>query len=762
MADYKVSVVVPVYNTKRYLKDMLDSLRLQTLDNFEVILIDDGSTDGSSEYIKEYIENNSLKDFKLVLQENSGPSVARNKGIDMSSGEYICFFDSDDKVPLNALELMYGSAKENNALIVVGGTYKFNEEREWKINSHFLGDGFKDVLRYENIIWTLGPCNKMFNRSLIQDIRFPISISNGEDQCFVMESFLKAKQIYSISKLVYYYRERGEESCSLTDEHVKKPALVLKQSEELWEIISKIIDFYVPNKYDNKVLKINYIKRMTNINIWSPLKNAIDSKSKDVQINSMNSLYNILRNIDSDVLSESFLMHRLCTAWIIDRYISLCKEAKIIYLEILKHMFNSIDNNALIRIRKKYPIMVPYLNLAAQRNTLWYIKKYLFKRKSKKIKKEKVEKIKVSLRNPLLKLSCKLRGIDNNKLILASNKSDVLNDNLLFIEREARNHNPELKIVYYGKKNRNLIDMIKLYWDFGNAKNIVLDDYYNPLYGANFNKNINVIQVWHACGAFKKFGFSALDCLDSNTLEFERKAHLHYTHVLASSKNIVNEYSEAFGIDKKKVLPIGVPRTDAFFDEDYKACVINNIKSKYQCLDGKKIILYAPTFRISPDRKKITDIRFDMKYWYENTDENTVLILKTHPSVSKGVSIPNKYADRILDLSKLEKIEDLLIVADVLISDYSSLVFEFALMEKPIIFYAYDLEDYINERDFYYEYKEFIPGELVKTTQDIVKLIKEDKYDIDKIKIFRNKFFDEFDGKSCERFCKEFLKLGDK
>lgn len=773
MFQYKVSVVIPVYNTKNYLEEMLESLKAQTLDEFEVIFIDDGSSDGSYECIDKFISNNNLNNFKLLKQNNSGPSVARNKGIDLAKGEYVCFADSDDKLPLNSLELMYEKAKENDAKIIVGGTYRFNTIKEWKISSHFLGEGFKDVLRFENIIWTLGPCNKLFKKELIGNSRFPETISNGEDQCFVMELFLKAKQVYTTNNIVYYYRQRDDESCSLTDEHVKKPSLVLKQSEELWFIMSNIIDVYVPNEHDRLALKINYIKRMTNINIWSPLENAINTKSKSVQVSSMNSLKNIIKNIDADILNESFQLHRLCTAWIIDRYLSLDKEARLIYLDILRHLFSTINNNALIKIRKKYPIMVPYLILSAKKNTLWFIHKYLFKRKLKKIKKEHIEKfkkakkeridkIKVSLKNPVLNLSYVMRGLDHNKLILASNKSEMLYDNLLFIEKEARKSNPDLNIIYYGKRNRSFLETIKMYWDFGNAKNIVLDDYYNPLYDAKFNKKTNVIQVWHACGAFKKFGFSALDCMDSNTIDFEKKAHLHYTHVIASSKNIIDEYSEAFSIDKNKVIPIGVPRTDVFFDETYKDFIKNKLKSKYKILSEKKIILYAPTFRVSSDRKKIIDIKLDLDYWHKNIDDDTVLILKMHPSVSKGVSIPDKYSDKIIDLSRLEKIEDLLILSDVLISDYSSLVFEFALMEKPIIFYAYDLEEYINERDFYYDYNTFVPGEIVKKTEDVIKVIKSNNYNMDKIKSFKEMFFDEFDGNASKRFIKQFINTGDR
>lgn len=754
---YKVSVIVPVYNTDKYLEEMLDSLYNQTLDNFEVILINDGSTDKSESVIKSYIEKKNADNLRYVYHKNSGPSITRNKGIDMSLGEYVCFVDSDDKLPLNALEIMYKEAISNKADIVLGGTYRFNSQDEWKIDGHFFKKGYKDVKRFKEIFWSMGPCNKLYKKTLIEHIRFPIELSYGEDQCFVMDAYLKASRIYTIDELVYYYREHDVIGSSLTAQEITNPNNVLKQVVDLWKIIKAKVDEKVENKYDAEFIKTSYLNRLIKVNVWGPLKNAIDTKNNGVQIKALSYLLELLINIDERVFNDVFILHRLCTAWIIDRYLSLSNDAKKIYLNILIHLFSSLDNNSYNKIRKKYPILVPVLKSASEKRSLLLIRKYLFHRKVKKVKKEKTEKLKVSLRNPILKIGA-WRGVDENKLILATNKNSELIDNLWYIEQKAKEMMPNLNINFYGKKNRDLIETIKMYWDFSNAKNIVIDDYYNQLYNARLSNKTNVVQVWHACGAFKKFGFSAIGYKDSNSLEFERNAHSHYTHVVSSCKEIKTHYAEAFGLNEESVVPIGVPRTDIFFDEDYKSYIKTYIKEKYPQLKNKKIVIYAPTFRGNAKDRKSFSANLDYEYWYNNVPEDTVLILKMHPSVAKQTSVPKEYADKIIDLSKLERIEDLLIVSDVLISDYSSLVFEFALMNKPMVFYAYDLDDYIDERNFYYEYTEFAPGKIVKTVEELVNVINNSDYNIDRLDSFKKKFFDHFDGKSAERFCKEFIK----
>lgn len=755
---YKVSVVIPVYNTEKYINEMLESLANQTLDSFEVILIDDGSTDKSSELINEYIKNNSANNMSYVYQDNAGPSVARNRGIEISQGEYICFADSDDKLHTNALKIMYDKATKNNADVVLGGTYKFNSETEWKINSHFFEEGFKDVKKFKQIFWSMGPCNKLYKKSLLEDVRFPIDLSYGEDQCFVMNVYLKAGKVYTIDELVYYYREQDVSEGSLTAQEVTNPNNVLRQVVTLWKKINEIVNKRISNHYDRGFIKEHYLNRLINVNIWNPLKNAIDTKKSSVQVEALTYIIDLINNIDVETFNQTFVLHRLCTAWIIDRYLSLSKKSRFLYMEIIKLLFKNLNNNAYMKIRKKYPILVPTLLNAARKDSVFIINKYLFKRKLKKSRKEYFEKLKVKLRNPVLRLGGSIRSIDNNKLILASNKGENLSGNLAFIEAEAKSMIPDLEVRYYGKKNRSLLETLQMYWDFSNAKNIVLDDYYNQLYNAKLNKGVNVIQVWHACGAFKKFGFSTSGYKDSNPIKFEEGAHLHYTHVIASSKEVVPHYAEAFRAKESSVKAIGVPRTDIFFDEEYKEYIKERMLEKYPILGNKKVIMYAPTFRGSASERKVFKIQLDFEYWCDNMPEDSLLVLKMHPSVAKKIVIPKEYSNKIIDLSKSESIEDLLIISDILISDYSSLIFEFALLNKPMIFFAYDLDDYLDERNFYYEYTSFVPGNIVKTTKEIVDTIKTENYSIERLESFREKFFDHFDGKSSKRFCEYFLK----
>ena len=119
----KISVIIPIYNSEKYLHDCLDSVLSQTLDDIEVICINDGSVDGSLDILKGYAE----KDKRIVVLDkaNEGVAVARNIGINKANGEFVCFMDSDDLYPTDdVLETLYSKAKENNVL-VAGGEFQF-------------------------------------------------------------------------------------------------------------------------------------------------------------------------------------------------------------------------------------------------------------------------------------------------------------------------------------------------------------------------------------------------------------------------------------------------------------------------------------------------------------------------------------------------------------------------------------------------------------------------------------------------------------
>src|SRR5699024_8783809 len=134
-----------------------------------------------------------------------------------------------------------------------------------------------------------------------------------------------------------------------------------------------------------------------------------------------------------------------------------------------------------------------------------------------------------------------------------------------------------------------------------------------------------------------------------------------------------------------------------------------------------------------------------------------VFLFKIHPFVKNKLTIPYEYKDFFYDLSEFREINDLLLVTDVLITDYSSVCFEFALLNKPVLFFAFDVERYIQERDFYYDFFDFIPGPLIRTTSEIVDHVKNNKFDEERMKSFVDYFFGDTLGKASKNVVDEVI-----
>lgn len=208
-----ISVIVPIYNSEKYLRQCINSLIRQTYEDIEVLLIDDGSKDGSSEICLEYTKND--KRIKYIYQENQGVSSARNTGLDNLSGEYVLFVDSDDWLPENAIELMCEKAATTEADLVIGSYTEIYSTHENSIVFNIESIKAKDeIAKYlgQSFLTAIAssPCVKLFRVSKISDLRFDRTMSLGEDLFFNLHYFRRIENVEIISDCCYYYRITDE------------------------------------------------------------------------------------------------------------------------------------------------------------------------------------------------------------------------------------------------------------------------------------------------------------------------------------------------------------------------------------------------------------------------------------------------------------------------------------------------------------------------------------------------------------------------
>ncbi|UPM54763.1 bifunctional glycosyltransferase/CDP-glycerol:glycerophosphate glycerophosphotransferase [Gottfriedia acidiceleris] len=760
LKDVKVSLIIPVYNVEEYIEVTCSSLVNQSLKNIEIIFVDDGSSDQSVELIKQYAKD--YPNIVLGIQDNSGPGTARNNGKKIARGEYIGFVDSDDLLPHDAIEAMYQAAIDENADVVTGQSLSFNSTQKWFIGSHVSNGvnipGEKSLISTPGLLYSLGPCNKLFKATHVKNINFPKNIKVTEDHPFIIEAYLKANRIFTVDKVIYYYRSReDEDNISLSQIVRVNSVKVINDILKSLSISDPLWDQYVVNKFERNQLKAHYYQRIVMADIWPAVNSAIRSMDTETQVESLKLFLEFVNKIDIHLYNKIPAIPRILSYEFVNRYHFMSPEAKRIHLDLLKVWEERLNPEMAHQlITSKFKQEVNSCLEAVRKNSLSPINSLVRMKANKKRKNKFSSRLKSAFARRVVLNFAKMLPM-KDEIIFASNKSTGLQDSYYFIYEELIKTKPEYKIIGHFIRKRNFSELCKMYYDFGRAKYVILNDYHRPLYNVNLRKDTKIIQVWHACGAFKKFGLSAVGYKDSNSKDFEIKAHTSYSNVIVSCDEIIPFYAEAFNVPESKVLALGLPRTDFFYNDEMLESVKNNYFNKYPMLKGKKIITYAPTFRGSPKERKNFNLQLNLIQMANNLQDEYVLVLKLHPAVKKAIVIPQEAKDFVIDLGNHD-MNEVLYLTDILISDYSSLVFEYAILERPMIFYAYDLEEYLDERSFFYDYDEFVPGPIVRTTDEIINIIKEGNYDLQKVAEFNHRFNKYQDGQSAKRLIQTLIK----
>ncbi len=425
--------------------------------------------------------------------------------------------------------------------------------------------------------------------------------------------------------------------------------------------------------------------------------------------------------------------------------------------------------------------------------------------------------------------SCKV-PVEPGYVVFLEIREKYLTDNfkLLRAALEKRGQKTAVFCIREGMENQGLVvkNCLKAIPQLARAQFILVNESSYFLSSLPIRPETKVIQTWHACGAFKKFGYSVVGKGFGTTAEdLERyPVHKNFSYVTVSAPEVVWAYAEAFHMEDhpERILPIGVSRTDMFFSRKYreKACgkaawvlkrlapqlfpdrqgdvytdkpqtdyspeeeAISRITSQgselqsrqqgslqdgqqdvqqssqtilQDIVPGKKIILYAPTFRGSVGSASSPNA-LDIPMLKEQLGKDYILLINHHPFVKAKArpKVPSSCKGFAFDMTDSLSIEELLTVADVCITDYSSLIFEYSLFERPLIFFAFDMKDYLDERGFYYPISEMMPGPVCHTTQEVINAMKSvgADFDLARVRDFKYRFMGSCDGHSTSRLMK--------
>ena len=354
------------------------------------------------------------------------------------------------------------------------------------------------------------------------------------------------------------------------------------------------------------------------------------------------------------------------------------------------------------------------------------------------------------------------------RVVLATAHDPALRGNLAIIRDELAGRHPGIPLVVIahrpaaGLRGRvgALWHAVAAGYHLATARLFIVDDYFFPIYVVRPRDGTTIVQTWHASGAFKQFGYSVLDkSFGADEALTDRVAiHSHYDVCLVSSASVAPHYAEAFRLPIDRfVSRLGIPRTDVLFGEERIARLVAGIRARFAIPDDRRVILYAPTFRGDSVADATASDGLDLRRLREVLGEDHVVLVRLHPFIRARAALDPALAGFAIDVSDHPDINELLLVADLLITDYSSVIYEFSLLGRPMVFFAPDREAYERERGFYFDYVSGVPGPVFETTDPLAQHVRAEAFDLGRVEAFRAVSFDVADGKSTTRFVEEIV-----
>lgn len=657
----KVSIIVPVYNTEKYLRTCLDSLVNQTLKDIEIVIVNDGSIDNSESIIKEY--QNKYKDMIIYKkQDNSGVAVARNTALTLASGEYVGFVDSDDFVAVDMYEKLYNSAKANDADIVVSG-YFFDYDAK-NIKNFELGNTElygKSLIESPEMLINTTPfiTNKIIKNSLIKDNGFVFEKYRiFEDLLFTYKAMLKANKINKVDECFYHYCRRTGESVTGT---------FSPKFEDIFKVGNELRSFYIENNGNDLIDYVDYIIIK---HIYLRFNARVGIKEmKHKHVFARKSMRYLNKNVPNWKKNKYIITNRKPT----NGFMVIVNP----YLLSAKRMLNKIKRKA-----------TSFGSI--------YRKKYNSK-------------------------------INNKIIYLYSQKGNDINGNMFYLLKELRNNREyddykiyipvkenrieefKTKIDNYGIKNYKLIkdNTRKSTTILSKAKYIFTDTSMEVFYVKKPGQIY--VNTWHGT-PLKTLGKSVAN--DYYTISNVQKNFLLADYLLYPNEYMKDIMIRDYMLDirNNKICMLGYPRNSIFFKEKPKN---NKIK-----------VAYLPTWRGNNLGKDANNYLNELKNILNDLDsslnEKHDFYINLHPYLKNKIDFDDY--KNIKKFPKEYETYDFLSTCDILITDYSSVFYDFACTRRKIILFTYDKEEYLKDRGMYCDINT-LPFPQVSTVEELVSEI---------------------------------------
>lgn len=695
-----ITVVVPAYNMELYLPDCIKSIVNQSELPNEVIVVDDGSSDSTSTVVSLFSKKYPF--IKCIRQKNGGLCAARNTGLRHASSDYVMFLDSDDCMGEGAISKCKEIINQCAPDVIIGRIEFFTEKKKWTAKSYDDACNNERLTTFKNdpkLVDCMNVGPKCFRRAFLNQI----DVWFYEGVMMTEDHWFSLNTLTKAEKIfltthIIFNYRRDREGASTVTNKLSYYSDMHKIQRSL-----ATVDFENKDEYLNRLIKFDLVAYGT--------RPILKLKTFQEQLQAANILREIVETLPD--ATKNLIEGDL--------------------LEVYKSPVRF-----LLKKRARKFIITPFIRLYSFLNAL-YVKNKQHRRKCLTM---------------MYSLLSTLPVVKKEVLFAVRPSSKMSNLQPL---KDYLTVSTDIKARCIEAKQTSLANDFYLMYKLARASTIIVDGDFYFLFGLIPRKKTLVIQAWHGGGAFKKFGCDIYPKGSKNSLD-QKKHHTSYGVVATSSEYVKRFYKSAFGVEEDIIKDIGLIRTDKLYEIDIQGTK-QKIVEKYSLDPKKKIVLYAPTFR-EPNGafNNIGDfeLKIDIDKFNERFADKYYLAVRVHPNYKNSL-----IGKEVLDFTELPQ-DQALAVTDVLVTDYSSIIFDFAFFRKPIIAYAYDFLDYIKQRSFYENYQEIVPGPVVYTESELfesIESIDETKSKLETEK-FWNRYMSSCDGNVCKKMADIIMEWG--
>lgn len=328
------------------------------------------------------------------------------------------------------------------------------------------------------------------------------------------------------------------------------------------------------------------------------------------------------------------------------------------------------------------------------------------------------------------------------KITIISRQGNAPSTDIRMIRDKMSKLHPEYTVIVLCKKlEGNLFQKVQYVfhmftqmYHIATSEAVILDSYCIVASILKHKKGLLIVQMWHSIGTMKKFGYSILDKEEGSSSKIAHlmKMHANYDYILVAGDGYREHLADGFRYPPEKIITLPLPRVELLKSNEYSEKTRNKILASYPQLREKPNMLYVPTFRKTNDETFVNALK---ELCDEFDYDNYNLIIKPHP-LTDLKSFDNNSALIDREYSSF----DMLFISDIVISDYSCIMYEAAVLKKPIYLYTYDYDEYMRTRDIYMNYRKEVPGPICDTASSLICAVENDDYDLNKLDAFLNKY----------------------